>query len=403
MGGPNSKPSVKEEYLKLIARQKQLYAQQHPTVYTSPRLLDWRVDVYQELHEAGRLVPWAFWPNALQSLLENWDILQDERWKSSLLWYDYLSTCNFPANQVNTTTLSTLAVPLPVSTSTETSNFLTFLKTHLEDCKNNAISAMIDSFAREFRQFYALNPADEQPFELAIDIKSEGDVKKVVKEVLLFVNICLNAFMTYYKGVELPVLLVSIAEIRDLIVERMFSYEVNETLQAILEVAEEEKQRVVDWKVEKYGDLRCEDLGIEPLFCLDRTRADGSGSRGYDKVISCLRSLTVARSPMAKLMIVVKSTRLVCECIDDYWAIDPSINKDQLVVNADQILSIYFYLILKAKIRNLSAHIRIMLEFLRKEIKQSTMGYYLSTIEASLENVARLDEAFLAALKSHNV
>jgi hypothetical protein len=403
MGTSNSKRSVKEEYLKLVERQKLIYAQKHPMINSAPRLLDWRIEVFQEVQIAARAVPWASWPAALQSLLEGWDILIDERWKSSLLWHDYLYACQLQRKAVGTTTRSTLAVPLPTESSSDTTNLIDFLRTHLEAEKTNAVSALIATFAREFSSFYALNPASELPYELAIDINDEQDLKKVTKEVHLFVSLCLDAFLVYYKGVDLTQLLGSLAEVKDLIMERIFSYPVAEVLIMVFRAADVEKQRQVDEKTAAYSHLTCSDLGVEPLFCLDRARTNGTRSHGYDKVITCLRSLPLARNPMAKLQVIVRSTRLVCECIDDYWEVDPSVDKDQLVVNADQILSIYFYAVLKARVQGLGAHLRLMLEFLRKDVKQSTMGYYLSTVEASLENVARLDEAFLTALKSHNV
>ena len=374
MGSSSSKGSVKAEYLKLVQRQKLLYAQKHPSISSAPRLLDWRIEVYQEVQAAARAVPWASWPAALQSLLENWDILIDERWKSSLLWHDYLCACQLQRKAIGATTRSTLAVPLPTEPTADSAGLVDFLRTHLEAEKTNAVSALIATFAREFSSFYALNPASELPYELAIDITDEQDLKKVTKEVHLFVSLCLDAFLAYYKGVDLTQLLGSLVEVKDLIMERIFSYPVAEVLIMVFRAADEEKQSQVDAKVASYSHLTCEDLGVEPLFCLDRPRTDGTRSHGYDKVVTCLRSLPLSRSPMSKLQVIVRSTRLVCECIDDYWEVDPTVDKDQLVVNADQILSIYFYAVLKARVQGLGAHLRLMLEFLRKEVKQSTMG-----------------------------
>ena len=403
MGSTSSRKSLKEEYLALVERQKLIYAQTHPSLYSSPRLLDWRTDVYQDLKQVVGAVPWASWPTALFGLLDSWDILKDERWKSSLLWHDYLRTYQLQRSAVGVSTRSTLAIPLPsptVPSSTESISFIDFLRTHFEAVKTNAIAAMISLFVREFRNFYSLNTRHEESFELAIDIENEDDLHKVTKEVHLFITLCINAFSAYYKGVDLTQFLSpSLSEIKDLITDLVFRSPVSEVMLRVFQATGAEKQRQIDLNIEKYSYLACEDLGISPYFCIDRDKADGRSSGGYDKAIVCLKSMAAAPTPMSKLKAITKSTRLLCECIDDFWEDNPDIEKDELIVNADQILSIYLYIVLKAKIKQLWAHLGIMQEFLRKDVKQSTMGYYLSTIEASLENIALLNPEFLVQLK----
>lgn len=299
-------------------------------------------------------------------------------------------------------TRSTLAVPLPSTTipSTESLSFIDFLRTHFEAAKTNAIAAMIASFVTEFWKFYSLNTRQEDCLELAIDIENDDDLRKVTKEVQLFISLCINAFSAYYKGVDLTQFLSpSLSEVKDLITDLVFRSQVSDIILKVFQASGAAKQHQIDLNIEKFSYLTCADLGISPFFCIDSPKANGQSSNGYEKAILCLKSLAEAPTPMSKLKAITKSTRLLCECIDDYWEDSPDIDKDELIVNADQILSIYLYIVLKAKIKHLWAHLGLMQEFLRKDVKQSTMGYYLSTIEASLENIALLTPEFLVQLK----
>ena len=149
-----------------------------------------------------------------------------------------------------------------------------------------------------------------------------------------------------------------------------------------------------------YSNLHCCDLGIELKFQIDIPR-DKNTEVGYAKAISKLRELECSYSPLKKLEIIIATTRLICECVDDYWKDDPSMNRENLVIDADQVLSIFLYIVIKAKIINLKGHVNLIYDFGRKIIQNGQMGYYVTTIEACILQVEAMGSDLLNMIKDY--
>ena len=82
--------------------------------------------------------------------------------------------------------------------------------------------------------------------------------------------------------------------------------------------------------------------------------------------------------------------------MDDYWAGNPA--KSKQVISADQIMSLYIYIILKAKVKKLGAHLRIIYEFARQTLQQGSFDYYITTMEACISQIAQLSPEMLQRL-----
>jgi hypothetical protein len=163
----------------------------------------------------------------------------------------------------------------------------------------------------------------------------------------------------------------------------------------------QEYERNYREKIEQYSDLTCADLGIEKKFQIDSVSVSGQNN-GYDKAINKLRELEINYSPLRKLGIIISTTRLICECVDDYWKDDPSMNKENLVIDADQILSIFLYIVIKAKVWNLKGHVGLIYDFGRKIVQNGQMGYYVTTIEACIMQVENMGSELLTRLKDYS-
>mmetsp|Transcript_4981 Transcript_4981/g.4900 ORF Transcript_4981/g.4900 Transcript_4981/m.4900 type:complete len:175 (+) Transcript_4981:730-1254(+) len=159
----------------------------------------------------------------------------------------------------------------------------------------------------------------------------------------------------------------------------------------------EEKYRQ---QLETFGNLSCADLGLETPFQLDVERGKGI-DQGYQKAIDKLKEIEQSYSPLNKVNVIISTTRLICECVDDYWRDDPDINPKELVIDADQILSIFLYIVLKAKIYNLRGHVKLIYEFGRRIVQHGSMGYYVTTLEACIEQIESLGPDLLDKIKEY--
>lgn len=392
MGGSTSTRNAKPKPTQQLSS-----APTHPSLCPAP-LPDWRAEIYSDLSQLRSEWHWAYWPSSLTCLLTHWDLQMDERWRSSLLWHDYTRTYTRERSEVLRVTCSSLAVPIQQQQTDKEANraALTFLKTHCKEIKTHAIAAMIACFSHDFYQFYSLSSSSDDCFELAIDLQGPADVFRIISEVRAFISLCEKAIYAYYRGVDLPLFVP--AAVHEVVVERVFTTQVNEVLLAVLATDYREKLTKIEANLALYAQLTCTNLGISPFFSVDRVKPGMEVNSAYEKAILALKGLSNAASPYKKLKLLLKSTNLICESIDAYWRDTPDIDRDLLEVTTDQVLRIYLYLVLRSRAGDLALQVRMMQEFLGKELLQSSFGYYVSTLEAAVEWSAELNSDFLAKL-----
>lgn len=361
--------STRQQYLRLIDKRKRRYARQN-SLHLSISLLvgstqDWKQPVARALLAASSQCSWAYWPSDLRRLVWDWNAGQDSKWRSNVLWFDYLKASKSEFHPEKAKSL------------------LDYLRSHLSylNLHTNAIAALIHGFAGSFERFYVDTAAmwREGEAELAVDIMEMEDFRRVLREILCFVEVAAVAFEGYYGGEEFGRLVKSRAvDSRELILEEIMKTRVHSTLLRIYEAANASREALYLQKLKDLSDLTCADLGISPLFCLD--------TAGYQSAIEALRELAAVTGPMAKMTQVMVTTRRLCECVDLRWK-DCPVPADRLVINADQILSIFTYIVVKARVRNLMAQVAMIVEFVKPDVQQGPIGYYLATLEAAIEHV----------------
>ena len=75
----------------------------------------------------------------------------------------------------------------------------------------------------------------------------------------------------------------------------------------------------------------------------------------------------------------------ITECINSYWnGSDSIVSSSLLNLDADDIMSIFIYIIIKSKIYDILVHSKIIKEFTTSITKSTMMGYYYVTMEASI-------------------
>ena len=347
------------------------------------------------LDEAGKVVDWAYWPRDLRRFILDWNSVSDCKWRSNVLWYDYLRVSAAESAPPPTCTFSTLQIPIPplVTSDMRASTLLDFLKTHFRHTNTHAIAGLIHQFSTAFANFYTDSVSATGDIQLAVDITSTSDACRVAEEVKSFVTVAIAGFQSYYGGMDFAKLVRErTVGINDLVIEEIMHTRVHDVLLQVYSLGNAAKEAVYQQKLKDFANIRCADLGIEPLFCIDQVRSHISEPQGYGRAVDMLRELVTTTSPVGKLNVIIAATRRVCECIDEYWQGTPQIPAESLVINADQILSIFIYLTLKARIRNLMSHLFLIIEFVRTEVQQGSYGYYLATVEASVQHILLMED-----------
>ena len=118
----------------------------------------------------------------------------------------------------------------------------------------------------------------------------------------------------------------------------------------------------------------------------------------YFDAIEYLRQIDTYRVPLEKLTIVALISVIITDCIDQYWEpMKNEITPKLLNIDADELISIYLYIIYKLKMHSLFVHLDFIRYFTTQISKQSMIGYYFTAVEGCLNYILKAEDkkAFL--------
>jgi len=114
----------------------------------------------------------------------------------------------------------------------------------------------------------------------------------------------------------------------------------------------------------------------------------------YDKVIKKLETISLMKSPSHKMRVLMDCYKEIENSIKEFYKKYSQRFEEKLTEN--QILPIFLFIIAKCGISDISAHLKFIRTFLPKNILESTTGFYISVIEASISCICNtnLEESY---------
>ncbi len=106
----------------------------------------------------------------------------------------------------------------------------------------------------------------------------------------------------------------------------------------------------------------------------------------FEKTLLILRTFNDCNNMLKKLDLMFELRSSILEEIDFFWEGVPLKSKYKSL-DADNILSIFVYLIIKSQLTNLPIHLEIMDSFFSNKIKLSRKGYFFSIFQSSIEYI----------------
>ena len=247
--------------------------------------------------------------------------MKDHKWRSNVLWYDYLQSYKSHYNEIKPTRTSIRHAPSisKNSNSFEAQSLYDFLHEHFVQPKEHFIAYMIGKFNLYFiEEHLEPNENSSRSLQTIIDHPQQATpLNRLVEEIKAFVLLVLQSMIHYYGGVVSKMIEEKPGEMYDLILEEVFTDGLQDCLLHTFFQVNREIEKNYREKIEIYSNLRCSDLGIEPKFQIDEIR-DKVSVAGYEKAICKLKELESSYSPLKKLDIIIATTRMICECVDDY-------------------------------------------------------------------------------------
>jgi hypothetical protein len=112
----------------------------------------------------------------------------------------------------------------------------------------------------------------------------------------------------------------------------------------------------------------------------------------YTAAIKKLREISTSESPTQKLKCIGTLNDTICECVDQFWeGID--VDREDVFIDADQLLSIFIYVILHSRICDLFSSLSFVNEFTTHSTKAHLVGYNLASIQACLYHILTMDKS----------
>lgn len=138
-------------------------------------------------------------------------------------------------------------------------------------------------------------------------------------------------------------------------------------------------------KMAEFADITTPDLIDNPKFWLldDKKGGEGrSGGEPYQKAINMMTAITELATPVAKLNCLVDTSRIICGCVNEYWAKrDPT--GPEIAVSCDDLLPILLYVVIKSKLETVHTESMYMQDFIGEREQMQIEGYSLATFQAA--------------------
>ena len=119
----------------------------------------------------------------------------------------------------------------------------------------------------------------------------------------------------------------------------------------------------------------------------------------YQEAVVLLRRLSFERTPRAKLACLIAVSQEICYCVDMFYS-QPLFARrgyrpspEDLCINADDLLSIVSFVLIKSKSANLFSEAAFIDDFISRPMKLHMPGYFLATLQASLELIHKIDRS----------
>ena len=111
----------------------------------------------------------------------------------------------------------------------------------------------------------------------------------------------------------------------------------------------------------------------------------------YETAIHLLKQIEKYKAPFEKMLIFANLGNEITNCVNDFWKdMEDFIKNDLLGIEAEQLMTIFIFILLKTQINDMLVHCKMIQLFTTSVIKSSMVGYYYSNAEASVSYIQKL-------------
>ena len=137
------------------------------------------------------------------------------------------------------------------------------------------------------------------------------------------------------------------------------------------------------------------DLSDEKLIYLN-TYHKREGYVAYESSIELLKKIVEYQTPFDKISLLASISTDVIDNVMKAWKhLEDNLPKNYLSIDGDELILIFSFIVIKAEMPELLTHLFFIGKFITQDMKSSMIGYYYTTIEASVITVKGVDVELL--------
>ena len=108
----------------------------------------------------------------------------------------------------------------------------------------------------------------------------------------------------------------------------------------------------------------------------------------YLSAINLMRSIKKYKTPFEKIILIAAISDQITECASSFWKdMENYIEKDYLFIEADDIMSIFLYIIIQSQMPEILLYCKIINNFTTQFTKGFSIAYNYTLLEASLDSI----------------
>ena len=110
-----------------------------------------------------------------------------------------------------------------------------------------------------------------------------------------------------------------------------------------------------------------------------------TGYQPYYNAINMIRSISSTKKPLEKMQLIASLSNEITDAVNEFWNdVGFPIENSLLDINADELMAIFIYILIKSNFPEIVYHLNLIKEFTTTITRNSMMGYYCTTVDAAL-------------------
>lgn len=117
----------------------------------------------------------------------------------------------------------------------------------------------------------------------------------------------------------------------------------------------------------------------------------------YQIPIESIKQIENISVPTDKLVLIANLSRGIIDSVNEFWArTNPNVDSSLLNINADELVTIFIYIVIKSQKADLLIDLLFIKEFTTTLFRASMLGYYYTTLECAILYIQKMN-------KGHNL